>query len=267
MVFEKTLQRRGKKHLVCLRNINIKKLIMKFIPFFIPAALISLSTVSCSKGKIFGIKGKGNNVTQTRSVSNFDEIELSIDADVYYVQDSFYSVEISAQQNVLSQLETKVEDGELEIEFDKRVFSHSKITITIHAPNIKELEVNGSGKIVAEHTVNASSMKLKISGSGNINLASLNTSNVESEINGSGNIKVSGGIIDTEDLEISGSGDIDISGATAKSASAHISGSGNIILHATDYLDATISGSGDIKYYGNPVMNVNISGSGKIIHL
>ncbi len=240
---------------------------MKFIQFLIPAVFIGLSVSSCGKGKIFGIKGKGSNVTQTRNVSGFNEIHLSIDADVYYVQDSFYSVEISAQPNVLSELETDVEGNELEIEFDKRVFSHSKITITIHAPNIQELNISGSGKIEAQGAINASNMKLKISGSGDLILSSLTGSYLDANISGSGNITVSGGTLDNEDLKISGSGDINVVNLVAKNATANISGSGNISVQATEHLDASISGSGDIKYLGNPLINVNISGSGKVIHL
>lgn len=239
---------------------------MKFIPFFIPLVAIGLSASSCGK-KIFGIKGKGSNVLQSRSVSGFNDIHLSIDADVYYVQDSYYSVEISAQPNILSEIETEVEGNELEIEFDHRVFSHSKITITIHSPNIQEFNISGSGKIVAQNSIVTSSMKLKISGSGDIVLASLTAPYLDANISGSGNMTVSGGTTDNEDLNISGSGDIDVLNLIAKNASARISGSGNITIQATEHLNATISGSGDIKYFGNPTMNVNISGSGKIIHI
>lgn len=240
---------------------------MKLIQFLIPAAFILLSTTSCKKGGIFGMTGKGNPVSQTRSVSGFNKIHLSIDADVYYVQDTFYSVEISAQSNIMSNLETNVSGNKLEIEFDKRVLKHSKITITIHAPDIYALEISGSGKIEAQSAINTSSMKLRISGSGDIYLSSLNAGILDSEISGSGNINLYGGTIGTETLEISGSGDIDALGAVASSATARISGSGNVSLHATDNLNASISGSGDVKYRGNPAVNVNISGSGKIIHL
>lgn len=240
---------------------------MKFIPLIVPVLCIGLTTASCGKGKVFGIKGKGTNVKQSRSLSNFDQLELSIDADVYYVQDSEYSVEISAQSNVLSYLKTEVKDNELEIEFERNVFSHSKITITVHAPNIREFEINGSGRIEAQQAVTAGSLKLEVNGSGDMVFNGLTASFLEAEIEGSGNVKISSGTVDHEKLRISGSGNIDIPGITAKNASAHISGSGDITLRATDYLDANISGSGNIRYYGNPAMNVNVSGSGKIIHL
>lgn len=240
---------------------------MKTLKFLIPVAVIALTLTSCHKGKIFGVVGKGNTITQTRNVSGFDKIHLSINADVYVVQDTFYSVEISAQSNVLSVLETEVEGNELEIDFDKRVLKHSNIKIVIHMPDVRGLSISGSGKIEAQSAISTHTMKLRISGSGDIYLSSLVASSLDANISGSGNIKIAGGTIASEDLNISGSGDIDALNAVAANCTAKISGSGNISAHVTNNLNATISGSGDIKYTGNPGVNVNVSGSGKVIHL
>lgn len=240
---------------------------MKFAAFLVPVSILALSLTSCKKEKIFGVIGKGKTVTEYRIVSGFDKISLSVNADVYFVQDSIYSLEVSGQSNVLSVLETDVDDHELEIEFDKRVHKHSKVTIIVHAPSITEFEISGSGKIESQSPVVTNSMRLKISGSGNIYIPTLNTAILEANISGSGNIQIANGTITSERLTVSGSGDIDAVNAIAAHASAKISGSGDISLYATETLDATISGSGNIKYQGTPAVNVNISGSGKVIHL
>ena len=239
---------------------------MKKFKLILTITILTTIISSCKKNVFNSIVGKGGTVTETRQITGFNSIELSIDANVVYTQDASYYIEISGQENVLDVLTTEVSGGELEIEFRKWVRKHSNITIIIHSPEIKEFEVSGSGNIETSGPINTTDMDLDVSGSGNIVISSLATNDMEANISGSGNIYVNGGTVTNQEVKISGSGNIDFEYLQANNSACKISGSGSITVWVLDQLDATISGSGDVKYTGSPIVNTHISGSGSVIH-
>jgi len=241
---------------------------MKNLKLMIPVILILAgSFTSCKKQLFNSIKGKGETVTETRNLSGFDKISLDMDADIVYQQDSVYFVEISAQQNVLNVITTEISDGELEIDSKKWVRKHNGIKIIIHSPELRKVELDGSGNFESIGMLTTTDLELEVSGSGNISFVAVNASVLDADISGSGNIYILGGAVISEEAEVSGSGSIEMHQLTANQSKAKISGSGSVSVWALDQLNANISGSGDIKYKGNPAVNTTISGSGSVIHI
>ena len=241
---------------------------MKNLKWMIPVILVlAVSITSCKKHLFNSIKGKGATVTETRNLSGFDKISLSINADVTYTQDSVYFVEISAQQNVLDVITTEIEGGELKIDSRKWIRKHNGIKIIIHSPDLRKIDLDGSGNFESTGMLTTTGLELEISGSGDIRITGLTAGNLDANISGSGNISISGGAVTNEEAEISGSGDIEMDNLTANISKVKISGSGSVSVWVLNQLNATISGSGDIKYRGNPAVNTTISGSGSVIHI
>lgn len=244
---------------------------MKSLKWMISPVLIAIGIAvaftSCKKNLFNSVKGKGATVTETRDLSGFDKISLSINADVTYTQDSVYFVEISAQQNILDVITTEISSGELKIGSNRWIRKHNGIKIIIHSPDLRKIDLDGSGNFDSTGMLTTTGLELEISGSGNIRITSLTASNLDADISGSGNISISGGAVTNEETEISGSGNIEMDNLTANISKAKISGSGSVSVWVLNQLNATISGSGDIKYRGNPAVNTTISGSGSVIHI
>ena len=224
-------------------------------------AVITLVAPSCHK-----ISGEGAVVTRTFSIKDFSGIYAGIDGDIYFTQDSVYKVEILAQQNIQELIQTYVDGGVLQLQFEKfkNVGNHSRITVYVSAPSIHDLGVNGSGYLRVLQPVMSSALHLKVNGSGDVYVSQFNGANLTGTISGSGNINVGSGSASTETLQISGSGGIDMLNLSARSVNVRISGSGNAKVNATDNLDVNISGSGDVYYLGSPSLHTSISGSGKV---
>ncbi len=241
---------------------------MKSLKLMIPAVLIlAVSITSCKKHLFNSIRGKGATVTETRNISGFNKISLSIDGDVIYVQDSVYFVEITAQQNIVDVITTDINGGELEIDSKRWIRKHNGIKIVVHSPELYAMDLSGSGSMESSSNIVTTTLKLNVSGSGNIKLASVQGAELKAEISGSGNIVVSGGAVTNQKVDISGSGNVEMDGLPASISDAEISGSGSISVWAVNQLNAKISGSGNIRYRGNPIVNTNISGSGSLIHI
>lgn len=239
---------------------GMKKIASQFIILLVVTVFIS----SCR-----GIDGEGDTVVKDKSISEkFTGISLSLNGDVYVTQGSEPKIIVHGQQNIIDVLKLEVNDNVLHVGFRKNnVHNYDKLKFYITTAALQILDVNGSGKIIAEDSISTGTIDINISGSGDIKLKKLAaTGKVKANISGSGNIELAGHTPNTW-FTISGSGNIYAFELPCKNSECTISGSGNIETTVTDKLDADISGSGDIRYKGRPVINSKTSGSGKITHV
>lgn len=227
----------------------------------------SLLFQSCRKGSMWGIKGEGESVTESRQISGFNALDLSIDANVSYTQDSVYRLEITGQKNILSVMDVKVEGGELIIDFKRNVWNYNTLGIIIHSPGMNRMIMSGSGNINVENTIQGNSLELHVSGSGDISIPTVSVQSLTARISGSGNIKIGQGSCVSETMNVSGAGNINTEFVAAEQGDIKISGSGNATINASKTLYVDISGSGNVKYRGQPKITTKMSGSGELIAL
>ncbi len=210
-----------------------------------------------------GIKGEGPKVTKTLEVADFKGFTVSIGADVYLKQGSKQSVTIEAQQNIIDNIVTNVENQEWKIKFDKPVRNHEGIKIHITIPTLNKAYVSGSGDIKGETKFSGlEGLVVGISGSGDISME-VEAKAIESKISGSGSIRLSGSA-DSNNINISGSGDILADNLNTKKCTVRVSGSGDCKVSADETLDVQVSGSGDVFYKGSPKVKAKVSGSGNV---
>lgn len=229
-------------------------------------AIMMAGLSSCIKEVI---NGTGPEISEVRNTGSFNGIDLALGANVYYVQDTFYKVEVRAQQNVLREIVTEVNNNRLTIKLPLGVtlVSHSSISVYITAPAVSNFNVSGSGTIETTNDITVNNADLNVSGSGAIKIAGLVTDDIDARVSGSGLVEIRNGNTTGSSTNISGSGTIDMLGIKAKTLTAYTSGSGDAKVNVTDKIEAHISGSGKIYYKGDPTIDAHISGSGKIIHL
>ena len=211
-----------------------------------------------------------NAKNETRKVASFSEVSLRISATVFIKQGNSQSVELTANNNILEDIITEVNDRKLVIRFPKRTFfkqnfKSGNIIINITVPEVDGLFVSGSGDIVAKGDVDTRILDLAVSGSGDINLADLKAERVKASISGSGDIVIKeGGIADELSISISGSGDVNTYGFEAKNVSVKTAGSGDASVHAIDNLKVSIAGSGNVYHTGTAAVDAKVAGSGNV---
>jgi putative autotransporter adhesin-like protein len=234
---------------------------------FLTVCVILLISSGCGLNDdegLFGcINGEGETITEELALSDFSKIKLKVSADVYVTQGDFQKVEVKGQQNIIHQLDLDVNGETWEIEFDDCVRNYNDLKIYITIPEIKELNISGSGMIYGENDFAVGDLRLRISGSGDIDLI-VDANDIDSKISGSGKIKL-GGTTNRFKLAISGSGDYRTFDLGSEDGEIEISGSGDAEVNVSDELDIDISGSGDVYYKGAPALRIDISGSGNVI--
>jgi Putative auto-transporter adhesin, head GIN domain len=226
------------------------------------AALVMAAAVITSCGK--KVEGSGNVVSETRTVPAFTDIEMSGSYNLVLTHDSVQKVVVKTDDNIMSDVKTRVDDGELEIYFDCKNCNYEPtfMTVYISSPNIDDVDLSGSGNISSTNTLIANEPEYNLSGSGDIDI-SVNANKVETKLSGSGNITLAGSSPQSQH-RISGSGKIAALNLDSDNVTVNISGSGDAFVNANTTLNATISGSGNVRYTGSPEVTTNISGSGNV---
>lgn len=240
---------------------------MKTSQLILLSAFILMVAGSCRKQAWLGVRGKGELINETKSLSDFDAMSVSTDAEVVYTQDSVYKVEIKAQKNILEVLDVKVQGRELKIETKRPLLKHDPIQIIVHTPKLVSVTMSGSGRFVADQVLSSDQLDLTISGSGQITFATVNVKQLNVDISGSGNVNIEAGVCETQYDHISGSGNIHTENMPATTCTCKLSGSGNVYVKAGETMRVEISGSGSVCYKGRPAISSEISGSGKIISI
>lgn len=223
----------------------------------------------CSFAQWGKVTGNGNMKKETREVSGFTGVALSGNMNVELSYGTSNHITVEGDENVLPFIETKVEDGVLQVRTKNKTSlnTRNKLMVYVSLTKLTELKVSGSGNITGNGDFsNDGKTNIALSGSGNINVGMNSFNETAIAISGSGNVTLKGKSTNKIEAAISGSGNIDCSDIVCNDVSAHVSGSGNIKVFANKSIDAKVSGSGSIYYKGSATnINLKSSGSGKII--
>lgn len=213
------------------------------------------------------VKGNGDYTTETRRVSEYDQISLQGSMDVKLIAGKEGQLSVQAESNFMEHLVTEVRGGELKISVEQGVdldpSRNMGIIITVPFESLDKVSLTGSGDITSSDRIEAREFGVQVTGSGDISL-SVNAGQVQGQITGSGDIELSGEAQEFE-CKVTGSGDFDASRLKAQRVTASVSGSGDIDVFASQELKTRITGSGDISYSGNPKkQDFKTSGSGTV---
>ncbi|MCB0668729.1 MAG: DUF2807 domain-containing protein [Saprospiraceae bacterium] len=225
---------------------------------------VAINFQSCVLDDVFDCEhGRGDVIEETFDIDDVTSIALRMDATLFLTQGDEHSVTISAQPNIIDEIDFRVRNRELVINNDRCLRNYEPVEIYMTVPEIRELSISGSGSIISQNQIFISDLELNLSGSGYMDL-DINGDDVFARISGSGDMKLQG-FIDDLDYTVSGSGNLHAFDLEAQTADIRISGSGNVEVTVNEHLDVRISGSGDVYYRGAPAIESRISGSGKVI--
>lgn len=210
----------------------------------IAAAAAAFLVAAASPAAAETLSGSGTTATQAREAKGFNAVELAIPGKMEIVQGDKEGVTITADDNLLPQIETYVEGEALRIRFRKglNVRTQTPIRVLLHVKALRAISLAGSADVLAP-SLTARDLAVRISGSGDVQL---------------------GGKADSLEVKISGSGDVKAGKLEAQSAKVSIAGSGGVTLWAKQSLEVSVAGSGDVRYYGDPTVAKKIAGSGSV---
>lgn len=234
------------------------------------------------------VKGDGKVTTRTIEVADYNEIHINGIMEFNYEQTEVPSgvVEISLDENLFQYLQTEVKNRVLTIGFkrakvdqvtrfvvkaDSKWLKTARVegnaNMILHTPLTgDELEVraNANSLVQLKEPVTTGSLRLKITGSGNIVADRIETEKLVCDLDGSGSITLKEGKAPTGEYSIVGSSDLHAYGMEVADLSCKMTGSGLAEITATTNLRASIMGKGMIRYRGDAAVQQQIIGKGTI---
>ena len=214
------------------------------------------------------VTGNGNVTHETRPLADWSAVVLACPGTLEISIGENHGIEIEADENIQTLIETVISDGRLSIRFSPDFDSISptkSIQFRAATPVIDAMAVAGSGAIRAPH-IEGEHLKIDVSGSGNVNAAAAEVGRLETRISGSGSVTIRGDAVEQK-VRISGSGSLDARDLTSRQANITISGSGTAMVHVEDNITGKITGSGSIVYGGQPATNIRTTGSGRAVQM
>jgi len=207
--------------------------------------------------------------TEDRHLTGFNAVSVSGSFDVIITQGSTESVKVDAPSEVIGRIITEVEGGVLKIytkrdsNFNWSWGNNKKMIIYVSIKDVNAISLAGSGDVYFKDGIKANSLKLKLTGSGDVS-GKIDVRSVETSISGSGDITVSGRA-ETSAVSVVGSGDFTGQNLITNSTSVRVAGSGDARVNASEKIEASVVGSGDIHYTGG-AKNISSSkaGSGSV---
>jgi hypothetical protein len=213
------------------------------------------------------VHGSGVVVSQTRQLADFNSIEINYPVELTVQQGAANSLTVTAENNLIPQLATRVSGSTLYIEnsqpdWTNRVTPTRPVEIHITVKNLQQVDFPSAGTLTIGK-LQTDSLDLSISGAGSVALSNLTTHNLTVNLSGAGNITASGSA-DALTMDISGFGSFHGADLASQTAAVTISGAGNATVWAKTSLNVGISGTGSVGYYGSPQVSREVSGLGSV---
>lgn len=222
----------------------------------------SILLTACSKDCK---KCRGGNTGSPIPLENIHSVKINFAGTVYIYQEDYQMVSVVGPETAIKNINTGVKDGEWDLHFPQCLECEEKVEVNIIVPNIKNIELAGSGKVILENSIRQNEISIIHSGSGSIRVDDLKVDSLYTKLSGSGNVHISGEGARVIESELSGSGDLELYQFPGVEVRSKLTGSGNIFTTVIDILKAWISGSGNVYYKGSPAIEKDVTGSGNVI--
>lgn len=208
------------------------------------------------------LEGTGPVITEEIDLNLIKEIEnnTSVDIELRYGQNQ--KIEVKGHRNHIELLQRQVSAERWVVDFSENVCAEDMI-IKVTIPEIRSLEIDGSGDFTALTPFQGKDFDVMIDGSGNVSI-DISAEDIDIDVDGSGDVRLNG-YAEEMTVNIDGSGDVFAFDLEANEISVDSDGSGNVQIYVKETLNAKIKGSGNITYKGDPEkMEFTQKGSGSI---
>ncbi|MBC7523710.1 MAG: DUF2807 domain-containing protein [Flavobacterium sp.] len=227
---------------------------IKFIVFFTKAVIITLITIlfsSCNSSLSQGLKGTGNVQTETRNIAEpFTKIEASRGLEVIVEQAPNVSVEVEADQNLLSHIITKVEKGTLIVSSDENIFSSKAEIVRVKMPQVEGISTSSGSSLSTKNSIKGTNLIVSSTSGSKIDATIEYDATTASSTSGS-TISISGKTIKLSTNSTSGSS-VKAGKLLANDVVATSSSGSSTTVKPLVSLKATASSGSSINYEGVP---------------
>ena len=194
--------------------------------------------------RISRLRGSGALVTAEMSFRDFSKLDVSHAFEVHLVQSRSYRVVITADDNVMDEVEVSQSGGTLRLGLKRTALSFENVTLRaeVSMPTLEGLQLSGASSLRGE----------------------VDTDDVRFELSGASHVTLEGRGGDLT-LDASGASRADLGDFVVEDADLQVSGASQATVNATGRLDVDASGASQVTYLGNPSLGrIDTSGASSV---
>ncbi len=206
---------------------------------------------------------------QNRDVCCFNSVEISGAFNVYLRMGDESAVTVIADEDVINDVITEVDNNVLEVSFDGDWWDMGKssddVKIYITLSTVKNLEFSGACVVSSKNSLRGSTINIESSGASKMNLE-FACSTLDFEISGATKATFSG-TCGKLNIEASGASAINAADLQTEIVNMDISGASKADVYASERLNIEASGASKVRYKGSPSITKDVSGASSISKL
>jgi hypothetical protein len=196
------------------------------------------------------VHGSGHQVSENRKVGAFSRISISGGYHVILRQDSSFSIKITADDNLLKFIKTKLEGDELQVYNHKNFCNEGELMVYIGVKDLEAVKASGGVEVESDGTIHTKDLHFDLSGATKVTME-LNADHITTSGSGATELNLKGEAT-ANDVDISGVANVHAFDLVVSSCDIQTSGMGNCEVNVLKTLHIHSSGASDVKYKGNP---------------
>ena len=196
------------------------------------------------------INGSGNQVTESRDIGTFTQVETSGSLKIVLSQDSTSSVRILADDNIQKEIQTRLSGNTLKIDIEGNFCDAGPITIFLGSKDYQKIESSGSVEVLSEGKLNLNELDLDLQGSSKVML-DLNVKSLMTSSSGSSEIILKGQA-GSHDLDMTGSSSVEALDFVVGEYRINSTGASKSQINVLNSLEVDSRGASEVEYKGKP---------------
>ena len=205
--------------------------------------------------------GSGNFETEQYAFTNFTKVEISSAFEFQIRQSSSYSINVTANDNVIDYVQVSQDGHTLKIRVGTiRSFRRVTLKASVTMPQLGGLTVSGASRGTVYDFSSTEDVSITVSGASRVT-GDITAGNVNFDISGASTIQLEGSANDMV-ASVSGASLFNLGDFTVNNANVDVSGASTGTINLNGRLDADVSGASTLLYFGDPIMGtIDVSGA------
>jgi hypothetical protein len=242
-----------------IRRCDIKKTIIIVI------AVLAVVAIICTSVILWGwpgvLIGSGNPETEEYTFADFTRVEISSAFQFEIRQSSSYSINVTANDNVIDRVQVSQDGQTLKIKLGTvPILRLVTLKASVTMPQLHGLTVSGASRGTVSDFSSAEDLDITVSGASRVT-GDIAAGDVEFGIHGASTIQLEGSANDMV-ASVDGASTCNLGDFTVNDANINVSSASTGTINLDGRLDANVSGASTLLYIGDPIMGtINVSGA------
>ena len=223
----------------------------RILAVFLAVAVLA----GCTLPGQISLTGSGNMVTQEKSITGFDKVDVSQGFEVDIRQGDAFSVVISIDDNVVQYLRVLKQGRTLKIGLESlRLYDIQNVTMeaTITMPELTGLDLSGGSHVAIAGFSSAKAVVVDLSGGSHLR-GDIEAGDARFDLSGGSEVTLTGSAGDVT-IDASGGSHVELADLSVADANVDASGGSGATVNPSGRLDADASGGSHVYYLGSPTL-------------